>query len=63
LSEQTITSNQKGGKEGKKKALIIAVSHYDNLPPSKQLHFCKNDGEAICGILKSQGTTFQTIKG
>lgn len=36
---------------GKRKALIIAVSDYDKLD---NLDFCKNDGEAIHGILLSQ---------
>ena len=40
---------------GKRKALIIAVSEYDKLSPEKQLPFCKNDGEAIYEILKKQG--------
>jgi hypothetical protein len=45
-----IRSNQ-----GKKRAIIIAISDYDNLPPQRQLPFCRNDGEAICQILEEQG--------
>jgi tetratricopeptide (TPR) repeat protein len=40
--------------KGKKKALIIAISEYDNLPKEKQLPFCKSDGEAIYQILQEQ---------
>ena len=37
----------------KRKGLIIAISDYgDNLPT---LEYCKNDGDAIYEILKSQG--------
>ena len=38
----------------KRKALVIAVSDYDNLPPEKQLPFCTNDGNALCSVLKEQ---------
>jgi MAP3K TRAFs-binding domain/Caspase domain len=48
--DSKISTNQ-----GKKKALIIAISEYDNLPKEKQLPFCKNDGEAIYEILQKQG--------
>ena len=48
--DNKISSNQ-----GKKKALIIAISNYDNLPQEKQLPFCKNDGEEIYQILQKQG--------
>ena len=41
--------------EGKKKALIIAVSDYDNFAQEKQLPFCRNDGEEIYQILQKQG--------
>ena len=39
----------------KKKALIIAISDYDNLSSSKQLPFCKNDGQELYRVLKKQG--------
>jgi hypothetical protein len=39
LSEQTILSNQKDGKGGSKKALIIAISDYEKLPEANQLPF------------------------
>ena len=48
--DNKISSNQ-----GKKKALIIAISNYDNLPQEKQLPFCKNGGEEIYQILQKQG--------
>ena len=40
---------------GKRKALIIAVSEYDNLPPMRQLPFCKNDGDLISNKLQELG--------
>ena len=39
----------------KRKALIIALSEYDNSPPIRQLPFCKNDGELISNKLQSLG--------
>jgi caspase domain-containing protein len=41
-------------KRGSKKALIIAISDYDNLPQSNQLSFCKNDCEALYESLLEQ---------
>ncbi len=41
--------------QAKKKALIIAISDYDNLAKERQLPFCKNDGEEIYQILRTQG--------
>jgi len=41
--------------QGKKKALIVAVSDYDNLPKEKQLPFCRNDGDGIYQVLHEQG--------
>lgn len=38
--------------EGKKKALVIAISDYDRFPA---LGFCKNDGNRIYEVLKAQG--------
>jgi uncharacterized caspase-like protein len=56
LSEQTTFSRQKEDKGGgKRRALIIAVSDYDNLPKSQQLPFCKNDGDAVYETLIRQG--------
>ena len=46
---------KKNQRNENKKALIIAVSDYDDLPPQKQLPFCKNDGEVIYDILTKQG--------
>ncbi len=40
---------------GKRKALIIAVSDYDNLPRARQLPFCKNDGDLISNKLQELG--------
>ena len=40
---------------GKKKALIVAISDYANLPTDKQLPFCKNDGESMYDLLKTLG--------
>ena len=47
--------NQSSSKNGKKKALIIAVSDYDYLSADKQLSFCRNDGETLYNVLKEQG--------
>ena len=47
--------DNKTSNKGEKKALIIAISDYDNLPSEKQLPFCRNDGEAIYRILEEQG--------
>jgi uncharacterized protein YjbI with pentapeptide repeats len=41
--------------EPKKKALVIAVSNYDNLSPQAQLPFCKNDGEQMVRVLEKLG--------
>jgi uncharacterized caspase-like protein len=41
--------------QGRKKALIIAISDYDNFSKEKQLPFCRNDGERIYEVLKEQG--------
>lgn len=38
--------------QGIKRGLIIAVSEYDNF---ENLEFCKHDGEAIVGLLRSIG--------
>ena len=38
--------------EGKKKAIIISVSQYEDLPP---LGFCKNDGNEMYDVLLKQG--------
>lgn len=38
----------------RRKALIISVSDYDKSSSLRPLGFCKNDGEAIYGVLKSQ---------
>jgi len=38
----------------KRKALVIAVSDYDDLPKENQLPFCANDGKAIYEVLKRQ---------
>ena len=42
-------------KTGKKKALVIAVSDYLNLPPESQLPYCKTDGEAMDSTLADLG--------
>jgi caspase domain-containing protein len=55
LPEQTTYSRQKDENGGKRKALIIAISDYDNLPPTKQLSFCRNDGQAVYETLLKQG--------
>lgn len=39
---------------GKRKALIIAISNYDKQSRLRQLPFCMNDGEAIYEVLKNQ---------
>lgn len=39
---------------GKRKALIIAVSEYDKQSKLGQLSFCKKDGEAVYKVLKHQ---------
>ena len=41
-------------KTGKKKALIISVSNYDN-KNIHQLDFCKNNGERMYHLLKTLG--------
>ena len=51
----TLMDSKISKSERKKKALIIAISEYDNLPKEKQLPFCKNDGEAIYEVLQKQG--------
>ena len=47
--------NGSGGSQGKKKALIIAISEYDNLPKERQLPFCRNDGDEIYKLLQNEG--------
>jgi tetratricopeptide (TPR) repeat protein len=51
----TLMDSKISKNKGKKKALIIAISNYDNFPKEKQLPFCKNDGEEIYQILQKQG--------
>lgn len=46
---------------GKRKALIIAISEYDNLPKEKQLPFCRNDGEKIYEDYKSRDMKYLMI--
>src|SRR5215510_12682477 len=43
------------GNGGGKKALIIAVSNYDESSGLKSINFCKNDGEDMYNVLISQG--------
>jgi len=50
-----VDNNRTSSNQGKKKALIIAISEYDNLPKEKQLPFCKKDGEAVYQLLRDQG--------
>jgi uncharacterized protein YjbI with pentapeptide repeats len=38
-----------------KKALLIAISDYENLSQERQLPFCKNDGDIMYDILSKQG--------
>lgn len=40
---------------GKKKALVIAISDYENLSEDKQLPFCRNDGKVIYDTLVKCG--------
>jgi hypothetical protein len=42
-------------KNWNKKALIIGISNYKNLPKSRQLSFCKNDGEEMFKVLSKHG--------
>jgi len=52
-SRITISNNKNSDKNREiKKALIIGVSQYDNLP---QLGLCKNDAEEMYEVLQSQG--------
>ena len=44
---------ESGSLQEKRRALIIAVSEYNN--PLQQLPFCKNDGEEIYEVLMSLG--------
>jgi hypothetical protein len=44
---------ESGSLPEKRRALIIAVSQYND--PLKSLPFCKNDGNEICEVLKSLG--------
>jgi caspase domain-containing protein len=53
LSEDKSRTESHNGKEGKK-ARIIAVREYDNLPKGRQLPFCENDGKAVYEVLKAQ---------
>jgi hypothetical protein len=43
---------------GSKKALVIAVSDYDNASDLKSIEFCKNDGQEMYNILKKMGMIF-----
>jgi tetratricopeptide (TPR) repeat protein len=47
--------NNDANSNDNKKALIIAVSDYDNSSNLKSIHFCKNDGTEIYTILKKNG--------
>jgi uncharacterized protein YjbI with pentapeptide repeats len=53
--QQVITKNECSKKNGKRKALIIAVSDYDKRSSLRPLPFCKKDGEGIHSVLKKQG--------
>lgn len=44
----------------KKKALIVGISDYEFLTP---LEFCRNDGEEMLKVLKSQGFEVQSLIG
>jgi tetratricopeptide (TPR) repeat protein len=50
----TITHDNNNS-DGKKKALVIAVSDYDDSSGLKSIGFCKNDGQEIYNILKKIG--------
>lgn len=39
----------------RKKALIIAISEYDKANHLEDLPFCRNDGDEMINVLKSQG--------
>jgi tetratricopeptide (TPR) repeat protein len=41
--------------DGRKKALVIAVSNYDSFAGLKSLEFCKNDGQEMYDILNKNG--------
>src|SRR6476660_5176104 len=54
LTSPSSLSSTNSEREGKKKALIISISNYNDkrLPP---LEFCKNDGEEMYELLNSLG--------
>jgi tetratricopeptide (TPR) repeat protein len=49
--------------ESRKKALIIAVSEYDENSNLKELPFCKNDGNEILTLLKDSGYAIKNQDG
>jgi hypothetical protein len=56
LSEKATSLNKsRKDNQDKRKALIIAVSKYDKLSESRQLPFCRNDGEEMYKVLLKHG--------
>jgi tetratricopeptide (TPR) repeat protein len=48
-------NNEHANSNDSKKALVIAVSEYDNSSGLKSIEFCKNDGKEMYDILKKNG--------